>query len=136
MRGEGGSNVGNYFTLKRVSSYSNRKHYQPPENNFGNYFEGGLAKVGEMSQNLVRSWAQERLTAWQGTWDRLATSRHSPCWTVAPCRTCFQLGGFTGFPGGFCLENCGRHFIGRRVDVGQNCNKTRKPCAPGQFVWD
>ena len=40
----GGANVGNYFTLKRVSSYNYRRHYQPPENIFENYFgkgEGG-----------------------------------------------------------------------------------------------
>jgi len=41
MKGRGGSIVRNYFTLKRVVSYNNRRHYQPPENNFGNYFEGG-----------------------------------------------------------------------------------------------
>ena len=30
-----GGNVGNYFTLKKVSSYNYRRHHQPPENNFG-----------------------------------------------------------------------------------------------------
>lgn len=40
--------MGNYFTLKRVSSYNYRRLYQPPENNFETYFGeggGGVRKV-------------------------------------------------------------------------------------------
>ena len=40
--------MGNYYTLKRVSSYNYRRLYQPPENNFETYFGeggGGVRKV-------------------------------------------------------------------------------------------
>ena len=50
MKGRGGSIVRNYFTLKRVVSYNNRRHYQPPENNFGNYFEGGGRRGGSLGR--------------------------------------------------------------------------------------
>ena len=47
--------MGNYLTLKRVSSNNYRRHYQPPENHFENYFGegGGVRKVGEMYCTVV-----------------------------------------------------------------------------------
>ena len=46
--------MGNYFTLKQVSSYNYRRHYQPPENNFGG---GRGGKEGRADILVLESFA-------------------------------------------------------------------------------